>query len=360
MKSIKRQLGFIYLTTGANGTGKTLFTLEDVRKRQLAENRPVYFHGFDMDETVQKEFGWLAFDPLKWEDCPNGSLFIMDEVHNQMPRRHAGSAVPAFISALGEHRKRGFDFYLITQHPSNLDPFVTKLIGAPGYHRHVKRAGGAALSSVLQWNAVNSTCEKPSSGKSGEVTMRAFPKDVYKWYKSADLHTAKIKIPKAIWVILAAFILVPMLGYYAVSNLSRSEVSLDEPGQNEVVSSHREVTYSTKLDYFDSYVPRVPGLAYTAPRFDDVTKPIQAPYPAACVSMGSRCECYSQQSTKLQVPLELCLQIVDRGFFVEWQEPASKSVKSEESVGRKLEAPLRDEFSNGDGQIIGQMRQGLL
>lgn len=35
----------LYLTTGANGTGKTLFTLKEVREKQLAENRPVYHNG---------------------------------------------------------------------------------------------------------------------------------------------------------------------------------------------------------------------------------------------------------------------------------------------------------------------------
>jgi len=66
--------------------------------------------------------------------------------------------------------------------------------------------------------------------------------------------------------------------------------------------------------------PRVQGLAYSAPIYDDVTKATEAPYPAACVrSENNGCRCYSQQGTRLDVPLELCGQIIERGFFVAWK-----------------------------------------
>lgn len=323
--SLKRQLGFIYLTTGANGTGKTLFTLEDVRKRQLDENRPVYYNGFDMVPEKEKEFGWIKFDPLKWQTLPQGAIILMDEVHNQMPKRPNGSAVPPFVAALGEHRKHGYDFYFLTQHPSNLDPFLIKIIGAPGYHRHIKRPGGAQLSSVITWNSVNMNCDKPSSGKSGEVTMRAFPKHVYDWYTSAVMHTGKRRIPKQVYVLALAVLLVPLLGYFAVQNLpGMKDKAL--PGKDPAsVAAPGEAALSAKLDpagaYLASYVPRVPGLAHTAPRFDEVTAPKQAPYPAACIVMHNTCQCYSQQGTKLPVNGDTCAQIVDGGFFVEWDEP---------------------------------------
>ena len=80
-------------------------------------------------------------------------------------------------------------------------------------------------------------------------------------------------------------------------------------------------------DYAASYQPRIEGLAYTAPRYDDATKPINVPYPAACISMGSRCECYTQQATKLPVPLALCSAIVKGGFFNDWQQALTDSAR---------------------------------
>src|SRR3989344_1834878 len=131
----------LYLISGANGAGKTLNTLKWVRERQLKENRP--------------------------------------EAHNDLPNRPAGSTVPDAVKMLAEHRRRGFDFYMVTQHPQNIDSFVRRLIGPPGWHRHLKRSFGVDMVSVLEWSAVNPNCEKDGSGKTGTVTMQAFPKEVY-------------------------------------------------------------------------------------------------------------------------------------------------------------------------------------
>jgi hypothetical protein len=40
--------------------------------------------------------------------------------------------------------------------------------------------------------------------------------------------------------------------------------------------------------------PGIEGLAYTAPVYDEVTKPVLAPS-AACIASVSRCACYSEQ-----------------------------------------------------------------
>ena len=92
----------IYLTTGANGAGKTLLTLKDVRAQQLKENRPVYYHGFDMDEAKAAEFGWQKFDPKKWQDLPDGSICIMDECQNEFPLRRSGAEVPDYVQAIAQ------------------------------------------------------------------------------------------------------------------------------------------------------------------------------------------------------------------------------------------------------------------
>ena len=74
----------------------------------------------------------------------------------------------------------------------------------------------------------------------------------------------------------------------------------------------------TPEQFLAAYQPRIVGLPHTAPRYDDATKPTRAPYPAACVAMGTRCDCYTQQGTKLQTPADLCKQIVAGGFFQDW------------------------------------------
>jgi len=39
------------------------------------------------------------------------------------------------------------------------------------------------------------------------------------------------------------------------------------------------------------------------------------------MSMGQRCECYTQQGTKMETSPDICAFIVRRGYFVDWQQP---------------------------------------
>ncbi|MGN8002354.1 zonular occludens toxin domain-containing protein [Acidovorax sp. 22279] len=319
----------IYLTTGANGAGKTLLTLKDVRAQQLKENRPVYYHGFEMDEAKAAEFGWQKFDPKDWQSLPDGSICIMDECQNEFPLRRSGSEVPEYIQAIAQfRRKRGFDFWMICPHPSLIDVFVRRLIDKPSWHRHLKRAFGADVVSVLRFSAPDMKCEEPGAGARGEVSMVAYPKEVYSWYRSASLHTGKKKIPRAVYVLAACAIAVPSAMYFAItgvySNATKQAKTAEPvpgtnapgaPGQNA-----RQVSQvMTAAEYVDARTARLKDFPHTAPAYDDVTKPTEAPYPAACVQMGKTCKCYTQQATLLQVSGAVCVQIVQQGFFMDWK-----------------------------------------
>lgn len=314
----------LHLITGTNGAGKTLNTLKWVRERSLKENRPVCHNGRFSPVAGGELSTWKQIEFKDWQNEPDGTIFVIDECHNDLPTRGASASVPDEVRMLAEHRRRGMDFYLITQHPQNVDNFVRRLIGSPGWHRHLKRTFGADLVSCIEWDAVNPNCEKPGSGKSGTVTMVPFPKEVYSWYTSASLHTGKKKIPRAVWIAVASLIIAPALIYFAVSGVY-SNVKKDRPdaqSKSSAASTVRPAAESrvlTAAEYVDARTPRIPGFPHTAPAYDAVTQPIEAPYPAACVSMGKRCDCYTQQATLMQVDAESCLQIVKRGYFVDFK-----------------------------------------
>lgn len=327
MISLKRQRGFIHLTTGANGAGKTLFTLKEVRERSVKESRPVFHNG---RFKLKAEFGWTQIDFKDWQSCPDGSIFLIDECHNDMPVRRAGSDVPDYIRMLAEHRARGFDFYLITQHPGNIDVFVRRIVGSPGWHRHLKNFKGSPLVSQIEWSAVNLDCEKPSSGESGTVQMVARPKEVYDWYESATLHTAQRKLPKQLWVALAAAFLVPVLGWVAWGKIGQTahKQASDKPAATAPAPGAAAPARTaagaplTREEYAAMHTPRFPGLPYTAPRYDALTAPQRVPYPAACIASPTRCQCYSDQGTRMDVPDDMCRQIVKDGIYTDWQAPA--------------------------------------
>lgn len=316
----------LYLRTGANGSCKTLFTLKDVREMQLKELRPVCYNGrFKLKPEKLKEFGWKLIEFKDWQAEPDGTIFLMDECHLDLPKRPNGSAVPLYVSKLAEHRARGFDFFLLTQHPSNIDSFVTKLVGSPGWHQHLKRAFGASnMTSVLQWSAVNNVCEKDGSGKSAQVTMRGQPKEVYDWYDSAELHTGKRKIPKQFWMVVigvpVALSMMYMAGKLlwdrthkapavAAGSASASGAVGGAPG------APRERP-STPAEYAASYRPRIAGLMHTAPAYDKLTEPKRVPVAAACISMQSKgCKCFTQDATPYPIDQAMCEGLVRHGAF---------------------------------------------
>lgn len=319
----------IYLTTGANGAGKTLLTLWDVRQQQLKENRPVYFHGFDMDPAKAAEFGWQHFEPAKWQELPDGSICIFDECQADMPAGKTAANEPKWVQDMAVHRrKRGFDFWMIAPHPSLVSPFVRRLVGSPSWHRHIKRTFGADIVSEIKFGTPDVKCEEPGAGERGTTTMVPYRKEVYTWYRSASLHTGKRKIPRQVYVLAAAAILVPVLGYMAFSMLPGGSSSKIKPPTAAAPAGPSTAPAApaakagpiTAVEYVASHVPRVPGLPHTAPRYDGITQPLDAPYPAACIVMADKCTCYSQQATRLQTPQDLCRQIVAGGFFMDWKQ----------------------------------------
>lgn len=320
----------IYLRTGGNGSCKTLFTLEDVRKLQLETNRPVCVNArFKIYPHKLEEFGWRVIEFKDWQDQPDGTIFLIDEAQNDMPVRPNSHQAPDHIMKLAEHRVRGFDFFFCTPHPMLIDAFVRKLVQPPGWHQHLKRRFGASnTTTVIQFESVNINCEKDGSGKNAQVSGRSQPKHVYEWYESAFLHTGKVRIPKQVYTMVAC--LVAMLAFAGAAAYRMWPSDKSHTAPEKQASSQSVPTQSaqqgqapekimTVAEFAASHQPRIEGFPQTAPRYDGLTQPTTVPYPAACVSMGSRCDCYTQQATKLQVPHSLCVQIVKGGFFNDWQ-----------------------------------------
>ncbi|MFT4248016.1 MAG: zonular occludens toxin domain-containing protein [Pseudomonas sp.] len=361
----------LYLRTGANGSCKSLFTLKDVRDKQLKELRPVCVIVGDATDparqyvkikpSVMQEFGWATCRFEDWQAQPDGTIFLADECHNYLPRRPNGSAVPVPVSKLAEHRARGMDFFLLTQHPSNIDTFVTKLIGAPGWHQHLKRvAGGSSVTSVIQWDAVNLQCEKNGAGKSGQVTMRGQPKDVYAWYDSAELHTGKTRIPRAAIFLAVSIILVPALlggaGYVLWHRTAGKVPAKDQPanmvqgpiGTQLGRSNGDKAAPKTTAEYIASYRPRLPNIRHTAAVYDKLTEPSRVPVPAACVSMAGACKCYTQDATPYTIDAKVCHQLVAGGLWLDFdpdpqkhKADAVKPVQSTQDASKTTQEPAR-------------------
>lgn len=325
----------INFVTGLPRQGKTLYTLWHVKDRADKEKRPVY----TCNLTGVNVPGWLQIDhPDKWMDCPDGSIIIVDELQDFWGKANSSQKVPTPILELSKHGKRGIEFYFITQEPNLVHSTPRDLCEN---HYYVVRAFGTESAMVYKFRRMQLHPDKVSKKDCEQIPFK-YPKNVYQWYKSADTHNVKRVIPWKLYAIpiaavmaIGALFLGAKLAQGTLEKVKQSASKANPvPGGDLQLPSVRGQVAGVRSggvdDYFSAYEPRIRGLPNSAPRYDGLTAPTVAPYPAACVKMADQCRCYTQQATPLDSSKELCLQIVKHGYFVDWQLNTGNSDQQQE------------------------------
>lgn len=328
----------ITLGTGLPGNGKTLFMLWYLKRKADKENRPVYYHNVkDLNPDV---LNWKTFDPEKWYDLPSGSIVLIDECQDIFPKKPNGAALPEHFTKLNTHRHLGIDLFLITQHPSLIDNSVRRLVGQ---HFHSIRKFGLQRSTIYEWSSCASSPELDSTQKNSVVMKWKFPKEVFGWYKSAEVHTVKRAIPAKLVLAVAFVIGVFGYGYYALDRFQQKgkeqqaavaakQSPVAQEGVVPVVAvapvSAEQPAFDPVADaekYMFEHTPRVENLPETAPRYDALTVPTRVPVPAMCFQIGDvrsekpiRCQCYTQQATKMDIEFNMCISIARNGRFIDF------------------------------------------
>lgn len=310
----------INLLTGLPGNGKTLFTISHVKAWAERENRPVFYHGIP-----ELTLNWTKLDdPEKWFDCPPNSIIVIDECQEIFRPRAASKEPPPHVSNLETHRHKGIDLWLMTQHPSLADVALRRLTQT---HRHIVRIFGMERATVHEWQGAQLDCEKESSRSKSNKQIWKFDKSVYGYYKSAEVHTVKRSIPARVIMLFCLPIILAGLVYVAYLKLKpKTEPLPVAPGTTAAsLTEGARSQPSAKQEIFDRVVdaknyvamhtPRYAGLPHTAPIYDEVRKPTEAPLPVACVQSAKTCKCFTQQATLMMVPKDICTQIVENGFF---------------------------------------------
>lgn len=326
----------INLVTGLPGASKTLYTLTIVDIIAKRDNRAVFYSGIT-DVTLQ---GWTEIEAEDWFNCPPNSIIVIDECQRIFRPRMNGKAVPLFVSELETHRHKGLDLYMITQHPMLADSALRRLSGR---HLHVVRKFGMQKSTIHEWSSVKDNCDKNASRVDSIKHHWSFNKAMYGSYKSAEVHTVKANVPMRVKLLIALPFLLAIIGYFVYQSLQKKIHPQGAPGPSGQLMTQApppaggvQVSYKNAVDDTKQFLfertPRVQGLPMTAPRYDEVTKPTTAPVPVACVANNDECRCYSQQATRIQVDKALCLQIVDQGFFRDWEEKKSDNLQRSQAV----------------------------
>ena len=153
------------------------------------------------------------------------------------------------------------------------------------------------------------------------------------------MHTGKVQIHKAFYILGIAVIVVVGLFYYIYhkktnefAQAAQQNEQTQQPqnrAQNALMGDYgnnsRQRTLSME-DYLKSHQPRLKGFPHTASRYDDITKPVTAPYPAACISMQNHgCRCFTQQGTRISMDEDTCENIVKEGYFVDWDKEPQRN-----------------------------------
>ena len=351
----------ISLVTGLPGNAKTLMALEMLIDRAASEKRPVFYSGlkeFQIDDKRLKGTSWTEVDPTRWMDCPAGSLIFIDECQKTFRNRSLGSHPPLHVTELEEHRHRGIDFVMVTQHPGLIDPAIRKLTQ---HHYHMVRIFGMEASTIHKWDSVRDNCDKPGMRKDSQKRKWVFAKHLYGLYLSADQHTIKRSIPMRV-KLLFAVPLVLAAAAYAVYGLTVGKAQKTDPAALELTSQNRPGGQPASLapaqiakfdpvqdarNYVAMNTPRIEGLPHTAPKYDELTKPVRVPIPAMCIQSGTlaqpTCKCFTQQGTPMDTSLQLCIGFARNGFFEEFDadKDRSDSARTRQSVAVMDRVPDR-------------------
>jgi zona occludens toxin (predicted ATPase) len=318
------------LITGLPGNGKTLYALQYVKAWAEREGRQVWYHGikglklpWHVVPTTKEKINGRDEDVPQWWTAPANSIVVVDEAQMAGFGVRPRGQVPEWAQKLETHRHLGIDLVFITQDPSLIDSHDRKLCEL---HFHVQRKFGMQRATIHEFRPVRENVLK--SRKDSIQHHWAYPKEAFDWYTSAEAHTHKRRIPMKVKLMLALPFIIGAISWFAWTRYLDPHRVKNSPGVAAGMAAssasapmqHRNAARLTRAEYVAQNMPRVPGLLHTAPVYDEVTKPVEAPYPAACVSTSTRCQCYTQQGTKLDVPPGLCGEIAAGGFFVAWAQ----------------------------------------
>jgi zona occludens toxin len=334
----------ITLITGAPGNGKTLLLLWEVERRRLAEKREVYQSGIadlnlpwhQFGEEVDKDRPHMT-DASKWNALPVGCIIVIDEAQRLFRARSVGSKVPDYVEALETHRHKGYDIYLVTQGPGLIDSNVRNLVET---HKHLMRKFGSTWATIHEFKGVRSNVM--TSRKDSQESQFKYPKEVYSWYKSAEVHTVKRRIPPKVMLLMGLPVVLLLAAAYALHVMGRfGDKPTESPAaaQRVVASSNPQAAGSLPganrgplgpAEYGEQFLPRFPDSSWSAPRYDSLTKPVRVPVVVGCVLIGTDRAtgfCITQQGTTVKPGVKFMRDFVDNGAFVDF-EPEAMANKS--------------------------------
>lgn len=334
--------------TGLPGAGKTLHLIKEALTDPNYQGRPIYYIGIE-ECTVE---GWIKIDEEqlnRWYELPESSVILIDEVQDYWRARTDYKQVPVPIQKLEKHRHGGYDFIATSQFPRQTD---TLFRGVIGRHFHYERMFGFNTIRKFEFQkCVVDPANDYFSRKDALTSTEKLDKKYFGLYKSSVDHTHKRRVPKKLYVlalgivaVVTAFLFLPSMilttpeafdaDKVATSFTSDVSAQLNTTRQNSATETHM---FSDTDSFLKHQTPLIPNRPDTAPIYAELHKAVSMPRPN-CLSYERRgqvkCECYSQQATKMAIDHSVCLYYVNNGYEFDYTRPdRSESVHRGEEGG---------------------------
>ncbi|MGL5402236.1 MAG: zonular occludens toxin domain-containing protein [Acinetobacter sp.] len=200
----------LYLISAPPRTGKTLKAIEIIFKH-LNQGRVVYTNIVGINIPGVITFTSDMQNPHDWRDLPNDSVVIYDEAHehpafadrNLIQDKQKMSQVRDIGISLTLHGHFGFDIYMITQNPRLL---CAEVLASVGTHYIMRRKFGYDMATIFEYAEAKTTFSKHTAADALNRTFWRYPKHLYKFYISSEVHNVKKTFP----VKYLAFALLPL------------------------------------------------------------------------------------------------------------------------------------------------------
>lgn len=312
----------ITLITGQPGNGKTLHALWLIEKLRRETGRDVYYWNIKGLTLPWKPLGDPATFGQKdeqpdtsvvadWFKLPDGAIIVVDECQKLWRVRPQGSKVPQTVAEMETHRHKGFDLFLISQNLKQIDTAVRVLVGR---HVNVIRRFGFESATLYQWER----CADPVSERDKKEALKTdwkFPKEVYTWYKSAEVHTVQKDFPwRKIYIIAAGVLVILSCSFLVIMHIHKLR-DAKLPGGGTLGNAVKQAVSSDVVDVWSAKArrPRVAGVPESAPMYSDVYKVQSAPVITGCMelvySSGEvNCTCTTWQGTPVDLSTSQCIQ----------------------------------------------------
>jgi hypothetical protein len=210
------------LRTGLPGQGKTLSVVNQLHSlnQEFPEGfkRPIYVCGIDSlkaELLPNLTIIFIDYEALNdWQNFEESAIVIVDEAQKWAPQRSAKVKAPEHITALSEHRHKGFDFWFVTQDPRLLDAWIRRLINE---HIHVRRLFNTNWQVSYKWEKC---VDDPKDRREIKYSTKKFTrlkKEVFHLYKSSVDHNMTGKMPLSFKLLIVFVIFFIAAVIYAFS-----------------------------------------------------------------------------------------------------------------------------------------------